>query len=87
MPYLESELETLFRETGEAHHKAFEKAEEDDAEWPLWYSEHLHAKLIDLLEVQFTRSELVYLLVMAEAERAAHAPGAPWPFYFATFFS
>ena len=41
----------------------------------------------DVLGATFTRSELVYLLVLAEAERAAVAPGASWAPFYATFFA
>ncbi|MCZ7544480.1 MAG: hypothetical protein M5R40_13610 [Anaerolineae bacterium] len=35
----------------------------------------------------FTRSELVYLLVMVAKEQALRAPGANWARYYARFFA
>jgi hypothetical protein len=87
MSYLESDLETLFKEAGQAHREAFASAGGEDPEWPLWYAEHLHEALQDLLDASFTRSELVYLLVHAENDRAAVAPGADWARYYAIFFA
>ena len=85
MSYLESDLETLFKEVGRAHHEAFPDG--NDPEWPLWYAEHLHEKLQDLLDATFTRSELVYLLVHAENDRGAVAPGSDWARYYSIFFA
>jgi hypothetical protein len=80
------QLEDLFREAGSAHHKAFIKTNGEDPEWPLWYADYLIEKLGNLLNAKFTKSELVYLLVMAEKERALMAPGSDWPRYYANFF-
>ena len=79
-------LEELFRKTGSEHHKAFVKTNGEDPEWPLWYAEYLFEKLAKLLNAKFTKSELVYLLVMVEKERALMAPGADWPRYYTNFF-
>jgi hypothetical protein len=38
------------------------------------------------LRAEFTQSELVYLLVLVDRERALHAPGAEWTDYYARFF-
>jgi len=80
------ELEELFRKTGSAHHQAFIKTKGEDPEWPLWYADYLLEKLRKLLSAKFNKSELVYLLVMAEKEMALMAPGADWPRYYANFF-
>jgi hypothetical protein len=80
------QLEDLFRKAGSAHHQAFIKANGEDPDWPLWYADYLLEKLGKLLDAKFTRSELVYLLVMAEKERALMAPGADWSRYYANFF-
>ncbi len=79
-------FEDLFRKTGSELHKAFIKTNGEDPEWPLWYAEYLFEKLAKLLNAKFTKSELVYLLVMVEKERALMAPGADWPRYYANFF-
>jgi hypothetical protein len=45
----------------------------------------LHDKLGNLLNAKFTKSELVYLLVMVEKERGMMAPGSDWARYYANF--
>lgn len=34
-------IESIFSETSDAHHKAFEKIEEGDSDWPTWYANYL----------------------------------------------
>ena len=80
------QVEGLFRKAGGAHHQAFIKTNGEDPDWPLWYADYLLEKLRKLLNAKFTKSELVYLLVMAEKERALMAPGADWSKYYANFF-
>ncbi|MBI2487371.1 MAG: hypothetical protein HYW01_10535 [Deltaproteobacteria bacterium] len=83
---ISEQLEDLFQKTGNAHHKTFIKTDGEDPEWPLWYADYLLEKLGKLLNAKFTKSELVYLLVMVEKERAMMAPGSNWPTYYANFF-
>jgi len=73
----------LLRETGEAHHEAFIETDGADPEWPIWYAGYLQERLGQQLDRQFTRSELVYLLVLAERDHAAEAPAEPWPDFYA----
>jgi hypothetical protein len=84
---LDADLEQLFEDCGAAHHEAFSEVGGEDTDWPLWYAEWLHPKLVDLLDAEFTRSELVYLLVLAENERQSHAPGSRWSGYYGQFFA
>jgi NAD(P)H-hydrate epimerase len=86
MSDLAMELEQLFVETGHAHHQAFIETNGADPDWPIWYADYLKERLSTLLGATFTRSELVYLLVMADKERGLNAPGAKWPRYYAKFF-
>ncbi|MDQ3253963.1 MAG: hypothetical protein M3R15_08670 [Acidobacteriota bacterium] len=79
-------IETLLRETGHLHHRAFIDTDGADPDWPIWYAEHIKEKLAGLLRANFTKSELVFLLVMAEKEQALRAPGADWAKYYARFF-
>ena|SRR5579859_1509187 len=83
---LRAQLIDLFRETGPAHHQAYRAADGADPDWPLWYAEYMQARLNGLLSTRLTRSELTYLLVLVEKERAAASPAAPWPDYYAEFF-
>ncbi|HEX6303875.1 MAG TPA: hypothetical protein VFZ76_06780 [Anaerolineales bacterium] len=85
-PNLAQQLEELFRETGKAHHQAFIETDGADPDWPIWYAEYACEKLARLLKANFTKSELVYLIVAAEKERGLRAPGSDWPVYFTRFF-
>ena len=80
------QLEGLFREVGEAHHQAYIEVDGADPEWPLWYADYLRDRLGDLLDASFTRSELVYMLLLVANEQPLRAPGANWARYYAKFF-
>lgn len=80
------QLASLFREAGDAHHKAFIASNGDDPEWPMWYAEYLQPKVSALLGAHWTRSEVVYLLLHAEKQRAAQKPGSSWPEFYARVF-
>ncbi len=84
---LVQQLADLFTETGHAHHQAFIEVDGNDPDWPLWYADHLRESLEEHLGANFTKSELVYLLVLADKEHNLQAPGSPWPHYYARFFS
>ena len=86
MSDLTKQIEDLLKETGKAHHQAFIKVDGDDPEWPLWYAEYIQEKLGKLLNTQFTQSELVHLIMLAEDERGQNAPDAAWPEYYAKVF-
>jgi hypothetical protein len=80
------QLEELFHEVGEAHHQAYIETDGADPEWPLWYANFLRERFGELLDASFTRSELVYMLVLVAAEQPLRAPGANWARYYAKFF-
>jgi hypothetical protein len=77
------ELASLLNETAEAHHKAFAATEGEDPDWPIWYADYLLEKMQLMLNAKFTKSELIYLLVLAEKESGVIAPGAYWPRFYA----
>jgi hypothetical protein len=83
---LAQQLEELFRETGEAHHQAYIETDGADPEWPLWYADYLRERLGTLLDANFTRSGLVYLLILVANQQPLNAPGASWARYYAKFF-
>ncbi len=83
---LAQQLEELFRETGEAHHQAYIETDGADPEWPLWYADYLRERLGAILDANFTRSELVYLLILVASEQPLNAPGTDWARYYARFF-
>ena len=85
-PDLPQQLSDLFMQTGHAHHQAFIEVDGNDPDWPLWYADHLRKPLGKHLNAEFTKSELVYLLVLADKEHPLEAPGSPWPNYYARFF-
>lgn len=77
------EVKALFHEAGEAHHRAYVEVDGADPDWPLWYAEYLHERLIAMLEAKFTKSELVYLLISLDREVQRVAPGTNWQHYYA----
>ena len=83
---LSQQLQELFREAGEAHHQAYIETDGVDPEWPLWYANLLQERLSTLLYASFTKSELVYLLILVANEQPLRAPGANWANYYAKFF-
>ena len=83
---LRAQLIDFFNETQRAHHRAYRATDGADAEWPLWYAEFMQPRLNGMIQAVCTRSELVYLLVMVEKERAEQPPETPWADYYADFF-
>jgi NAD(P)H-hydrate epimerase len=79
------QLAQLFRETGQAHHEAFRATDGADPEWPLWYADQLLKPLSDMTGFAFTRSELVYVLLLMSKEQPVKAPGADWATYYAQY--
>ena len=53
----------------------------------MWYADYLMVDLGKMLNATFTRSELIYLLILVEKKRALEAPGADWAAYYARFFA
>jgi hypothetical protein len=76
----------LLRETGHAHHQAFIHVNGEDPEWPAWYASYLVGRLGALLRTPLEESALAAQLAEVEEERAAKAPGADWPAYYADWF-
>ena len=58
--------------TAEAHHKAFSVTEGEDPDWPIWYADHLLDNMRKLLKANFTKSELIYLLVKVDKEMGVY---------------
>ena len=76
----------LIHSVAEAHHQAFIATDGADPDWPIWYAEHLVDDLNAMLGSSMTQSELIYLMISAEREQAARAPGGNWPAYYGRFF-
>jgi hypothetical protein len=83
---LRAELIQFFNDTQRAHHHAYRATHGADVEWPIWYAEFMQVRLNGMIHAVCTRSELVYLLVMVERERASQASEAPWAETYADFF-
>lgn len=79
-------LAALFREAGKAHHTAYIDVDGADPDWPIWYADYLQERLGELLGAEFTRSELVYLLVALDRDLKTRAPGAEWSGYYTRWF-
>ena len=82
---LTNQLMALMQETGKAHHQAFIEVDGEDPEWAVWYAEYLQPKISALMGIEFTKSDLVYLLIAAQKEHESRAPGANWADYYARF--
>jgi len=82
---LTQKVTDLFRAAGAAHHQAYLETDGADPEWPLWYAGYLGQPLGELLDTEFTQSELTYLLVLAEKTRQEAEPDSPWAEYYARF--
>jgi hypothetical protein len=83
---LAAELIELFQKTIDEHKLAFQSTQGADPDWPIWYAEHLYTELSRILQANFTRSELIYLLVLVDKEQRLRAPGSDWRRYYAQFF-
>jgi putative heme degradation protein len=79
-------LETLFDETGKAHHQAFVATDGEDPAWTEWYAHYAHNRIEALLDVEIPESELARLFKDVEKRREREAPASKWPRYWAEFF-
>ena len=84
-PEQKEDIIELLAETGKAHHQAFIATDGDDPEWPMWYAEFMHTKLMDIMDLNFTQSELIYVLVAADLEHQDEAPDTEWFRFYAGF--
>ncbi len=87
MDAIVEKLAALFRETGAAHHRAFQETNGEDPDWPLWYAEYLVDRLPEIIGRPVTKSELVYCLVSLSKRQPQAAADAQWPLYYAMFFA
>ena len=76
----------LLRRTAEDHHVAYSATNGADPDWSIWYAGHLIELGLDtLLQARLLRSDLVYLLVLADKQQQLDAPGAVWERWYANF--
>jgi hypothetical protein len=84
---LNSRLADLFHQTAEDHHVAYQATNGVDPDWSIWYADHLRERGLEkLLDATLLKSDLIYLLVLADKQQNAEAPGAHWERYYADFF-
>lgn len=77
----------IFLRAAAAHHRAVEKGQTEDEEWPLWYAGHALDGLRETLGVDITKSELVHLILTVHHEHEQQAPDSKWPEYYGRFFA
>ena len=80
-------IAALLHQTAEDHHVAYKATDGVDPDWSIWYAEHLLEQGIEkLLDAKFLKSDLIYLLVLADKQQLNQAPGVHWENYYADFF-
>jgi hypothetical protein len=80
-------LAALLHQTAEDHHVAYKETDGVDPDWSIWYAGHLLENGIEqLLDAKLLKSDLIYLLVLADKQQTSEAPGAHWENYYADFF-
>lgn len=83
---LRTNLVELLRETGHAHHAAFEATDGADPDWSIWYADYLKAPMTQRLDTNFHRSQLIYCLMNADFDHQAQSPDSDWSEYYADEF-
>ncbi len=80
-------IAALLHQTAEDHHVAYKATDGVDPDWSIWYAGRLLEQGFDtMLDAKPLKSDLIYLLVMAEKQQMSEAPGAHWENYYADFF-
>ena len=80
-------IAALLHQTAEDHHVAYKATDGVDPDWSIWYAEHLLEQGIEkLLDAKLLKSDLIYLLVLADKQQLSEAPGGHWENYYADFF-
>lgn len=82
---ISQKIQELLIETKKEHDQAFTETNGQDTEWPMWYAGYLKEKLTALLNIEITKSELIYLLISAEEKRKKSKAKKEWQKYFSDF--
>src|SRR6266487_5981597 len=70
-------IATLLHQTAEDHHVAYKATDGVDPDWSIWYAGHLLEQGFEkLLDAKLLKSDLIYLLVLADKQQMSEAPGA-----------
>lgn len=80
------EMIALFKETTNAHQQAFKESNGEDLEWPIWYAKYMQEKTRDIIDLDITVSELVYLLVAADLDYSDETPTEHRAEFYTHFF-
>jgi hypothetical protein len=84
---LAQRLADVFHQTAEDHHVAYAATDGVDPDWSIWYASHLLDLGIEqMLDAKLLKSDLIYLLVLADKQQNLEAPGGRWERYYAAFF-
>ncbi|MCP4386597.1 MAG: glutaredoxin [Hyphomicrobiales bacterium] len=83
---LRQQMISLFKETAEAHYRAFAATDGADPDWPIWYADHLRQPVSDALGVDFSQSDLVFCLMTADLEHTARESAEAWQTSYADHF-
>jgi hypothetical protein len=77
----------ILHRTAEDHHDAYKATAGADPDWSIWYADQLLKLGLDtLLQATLRKSDLIYLLVLADRQQQLEAPGASWERWYADFF-
>jgi hypothetical protein len=76
------ELEALFRQCAEDHHRAFLAEDGADPEWPDWYAAYLQSPVSALLGRAVTKDALARWLVAVEEKRRQTGSDLGWPAFY-----
>ena len=80
-------IAALLHQTAEDHHVAYKETDGVDPDWSIWYSGHLLEQGFEaLLNAKLLKSDLIYLLVLADKQQMMEAPGGQWEQYYAHLF-
>lgn len=80
---IKNTLTDLFKSAGYVHEQAFLQTNGDDPDWPIWYAEILKDKINNLLDTQFSLSNIVYFLIQFENDRRLFLEKNDWPSFYA----
>src|SRR3954468_15929510 len=81
------QLADMLHQTAEDHHGAYKETDGADPDWAIWYAAHLLELGFDrLLDATLLKSDLIYLLVLANKRQQLEAPGGRWERFYADFF-
>ena len=80
-------IAALLHQTAEDHHVAYKETDGVDPDWSIWYAGYLLENNFEqMLDAKLLKSDLIYLLVLADKQQMSEAPGAHWENYYADFF-